>query len=324
MKGNYKILIATYPFSKSGSKPIELLKETGWELIFNPYNRRLKGGEVEELIKDVDAVIAGTEPYPVDAIKKSKLKVISRVGIGLDNVPLKECNELGVKVAYTPDAPSQAVAELTIANIINLARFIHQSDKSVRLSAWNRHLGFLLKELTIGIIGMGRIGKIVTQLLQPFHTKILGCDIKPDYEFGEKYNLKWCSKEEILKQANLITLHMPGNRRNYQYIDRNSLALMQTGSYLINTSRGVIVDETALYDALIQKHLAGAALDVFAKEPYEGPLAKLENIIFTAHMGASANESRYLMELGATEDCIRILNGEKPLHNAYEENKNEL
>ena len=320
----YKILIATFPFGISGKRPLELLQSTGWEIIHNPYGRRLKSGEIEKLIQEVDAVIAGTEPYPIQALKNSRLKVISRVGIGLDNVPLKEANELGIKITYTPDAPSQGVAELTLANIINLVRFIPQSDHSVRQLAWNRYLGYLLKELKIGIIGIGRIGKILVKLLQPFNPKILACDIKPDLEFGRQYNLDWHDKESILRESDLITLHIPYNQRNRHFIDRKAISMMKTGSFLINTSRGNIVEEEALYDALKQKHITGAALDVFAKEPYEGPLASLENVILTAHMGASANESRYLMELGAVEDCIRVLNEEKPMHDAWEENKHDL
>jgi len=325
MNKNYKVLIATYPFAKSGKKPLELLENTGYELIFNPYNRRLKAGEVENLLQDIDAVIAGTEPYPFEALKNAKkLKVISRVGIGLDNVPLKECKELGITVTYTPDAPSKAVAELTLANIINLVRYIYQSDRSVRNYAWNRYLGFLLKEIKIGIIGIGRIGKLVTHLLQPFDTTILACDLKPDEEFGKKYNLNWYDKEYVLRNSDLVTLHIPHSKMNHHFINRETISIMKTGSFLINTSRGNVVDEKALLDALKQKHIAGAALDVFSSEPYDGPLNKLDNVILTAHMGASANESRYYMELGAAEDCIRVLNREIPQNDAYEENLSEI
>ncbi|MBU1145333.1 MAG: phosphoglycerate dehydrogenase [Firmicutes bacterium] len=316
-----RILIATYPFGKSNREPLDILEANGCELIFNPHARRLKAGEVEELIQDVDAVIAGTEPYMINALKSANIKVISRVGIGLDNVPLKELKELGIMVTYTPDAPSQGVAELTLANIISLVRFVQLSDHSVRQLAWNRYIGYLLKEIKIGVIGIGRIGKILVKLLQPFNTNILACDINPDLEFGRHYNLEWHEKESILREADLITVHIPYNQRNHHFIDRKAIASMKSSSFLVNTSRGNIVDEEALYDALKQKHIEGAALDVFAKEPYDGPLAGLENIILTAHMGASAKESRYLMELGAAEDCIRVLKGEKPKHDAWEENK---
>ncbi len=173
-------------------------------------------------------------------------------------------------------------------------------------------MGFLLRELTIGIVGIGRIGKIMCKLLSPFETKIVACDLEPDYDFGEKYRLTWCSKEEILRESDVLSLHIPMNENNYHYIDRKSISIMKTGSFLLNTSRGPIVEEEALVYALNQKHLAGAYLDVFEKEPYEGPLTNLDNVILTAHMGSSANESRYNMELGAAEDCIRVLSGKSP------------
>jgi D-3-phosphoglycerate dehydrogenase len=321
-----RILITTSPFGKSGNKPVKLLEETGWEIIHNPYGRRLRANEVLDLIQDVDAVIAGTEHYPVDKLKESnnRLKVISRVGIGLDNVDLKECAQRGIKVTYTPEAPSQAVAELTVANILNLSRFILLSDKSVRAGAWNRYLGKLVREITIGVVGVGRIGKRVIKLLNSFEPNIIATEMKPDHEFSKQYKFTWVSKEELLKKADVVTLHIPNNKRNHHYIDRSALAFMKTGSLLINTSRGGIVDEEALNDALLQHHLGGAALDVFKTEPYEGPLIQHENVVFTAHMGASANESRYFMELGAVEDCIRVLKGEKPEHDAIKENEEEI
>jgi D-3-phosphoglycerate dehydrogenase len=223
---------------------------------------------------------------------------------------------MGISVTYTPNAPSQGVAELTLGNIINLARHVIPSDRSVREGAWNRLMGGLINDLTIGIVGVGRIGKLVIQLLQPFRPNLLACDINPDLEFGEKYGLKWCSKEEIFKTSDVITLHIPGSKRNHNYLDREIISRMRTGSAVINTSRGVVVDEKALYDALVQKHLSGAALDVFVHEPYEGPLRDLDNVIMTAHIAASAKGSRYLMELGAVEDCIRVLRGEQPKFDA--------
>lgn len=307
----YKILITTYPFGKCGNKPLELLESSGHIIVNNPLNRRLKASEVPELIKDYDIIIAGTELYPIEALENSKVKAICRVGIGLDNVPLNYCKKKGITVTYTPDAPSQGVAELTVANILNLSRMVLKSDRSVREGAWNRYLGFLLEEMTIGIVGLGRIGSKVAHLLQPFNPKILATEIIDKSDLVNKLNIELVDKETLFRQSNLISLHIPSNTENYQYANRKSLAWMKTGSFLINTSRGPVIDEDALYDALIQNHLGGAALDVFTSEPYEGKLTKLDNVIFTAHMGASAHKSRYLMELGAAEDCINFINRSK-------------
>jgi D-3-phosphoglycerate dehydrogenase / 2-oxoglutarate reductase len=309
-----RILITTFPFGKSGSKPLDMLKESGHEVVNNPLNRRLKPSEVPDLIKDFDIIVAGTEPYTIDALKGSNVKAICRVGIGLDNVPLQYCLDSGIAVSYTPDAPSQGVAELTVANLLNLSRLILKSDRSVREGAWNRYLGFLLEELTIGIVGLGRIGQRVVKLLQPFNTNILVSEIKPDEQFVKQYGIKLVDKEYLFSHSNIVTLHIPSNKANYHYANREAISLMKTGSSIINTSRGSVLDEEALYDALVQNHLGGAALDVFEHEPYDGKLISLDNVIFTAHMGASAQKSRYLMELGAAEDCINFLLS-KPFNN---------
>ena len=311
------IYVSAYPFGKSGKKSRELLDNTNWKIIYNPMGRRLKLGEIEEICPDIDAIIAGTEPYTKEVIDKlPNLKVISRVGIGLDSVDLAYCREKGVKVTYTPDAPSQGVAELTVANILNLARYTFISDRSVRELSWNRYVGFLLEEMKIGIIGVGRIGKRVIKLLKPFNTEIIACDLAPDLNFSKEYNFNWVEKEKLFQSSDIVSLHIPMNKKNADYLNRETLALMKANSFLVNTARGGIIDEDALYDALVKKHLTAAALDVFKHEPYEGKLTSLSNVFFTAHMGASANKSRFLMETGAAEDCIRVLYGEEAIHNA--------
>ena len=306
-----RVLIATHPFGTTGRRPLDLLEETGWELVFNQHRRRLRPGEVGGLLQDVDGVVAGTEPYNQETIgEASRLRVISRVGIGLDSVDLEYCRAQGVSVTYTPDAPSQAVAELAVANILNLLRHIHQSDRSVREGAWNRLLGRLMSEVTVGIVGVGRIGSRVIRLLEPFGPNVLANDADPQIHGTTMPNTKWCAVPELFAKADLVTLHIPLSGSNRHFVDRPRLAGMKTGALLINTSRGAVVDEEALTDALLQRHLGGAALDVYEHEPYDGPLRRLDNVILTAHMGASARQSRYLMELGAAEDCIRVLRGD--------------
>jgi D-3-phosphoglycerate dehydrogenase len=317
---NEKILLATYPFGVTGKKPLELLEQTGWKLVFNPHNRRLRADDVADLLRDIDGVIAGTEPYNSATLRNAnRLKVISRVGIGLDSVDLEYCRENNIQVTYTPDASTEAVAELTVANILNLLRGIHQSDRSVREGAWNRLMGRLIRETVIGIIGVGRIGSRVIRLLEPFHPNIMANDIDPRKHGVSMPNTKWCSVEDIMHAADMITLHIPMCAENHYFIDRTRISQMKTGAFIINTSRGGIVDTEALIDALLQNHLGGAALDVYENEPYEGILTRLENVVLTAHIGASARQSRYLMELGAAEDCIRVLNGKSPVHDALKD-----
>ena len=315
-----RVLIAASPFGVTGRKPLDLLEQSGWEIVPNPYGRRLKAGEVNELLRDIDIVIAGTEPYRADTlVNANRLKMISRVGIGLDSVDLDICRQKGIAVGYTPDAPSDAVAELTVANIIALARHIHASDRSVRENAWNRLMGRLVREMTIGIVGCGRIGSRVIRLLEPFQPRIKAFDLYPAVHGRPLPNVTWCGMDEILETSDLVSLHIPLNARNRGLIGRREIARMKTGALLVNTARGGVVDDKALEEALLQKHLGGAALDVFETEPYEGPLTRLDNVILTAHIGASANESRYLMELGAVENCLAYGSGHPMLHDAHKD-----
>jgi D-3-phosphoglycerate dehydrogenase len=311
----YIVQVTTHPFGLDNDEPRRVLERQGWEIRYNPWGRRIKPDEVAELVKDIHGLVAGTEPYPREVLERAKnLKVIARVGVGFDGIDFKTCRERGIVVTFTPEAPADGVAEMTVAQIINLLRKIHESDKSVRERAWNRYMGFLIREVKIGVLGVGRIGKRVVKLLQPFQPQLYGCDLKPDLEFGKKYNLIWVGMQELFQTCDLVTIHVQLNDTNHHLVSYAELQNMKPGSYLVNIARGKIVDEQALVEALRWKHLAGAAIDVFADEPYEGPLTKFDNAVLTAHMGASAHHSRYLMELGAAEDCVRVLSGEEPLY----------
>jgi len=305
------ILIATYPFGLCGELPVRLLEATGWSIIYNFLGRRLKENEVREMLIGIDAVIAGTEPYNRDTIQYAKdLKIISRVGIGLDSVDYSACLEKGVKVAYTPEAPSDSVADLTVAQIFNLLRGIPISDKSVKDGRWKRIIGESVKEIKIGILGVGRIGSRVIERLKPFGANILAHDISPKISIGD--GIKWVDKETLFKDSDLISVHIPLNDKNYHFVGLEEFSMMKEGAYFINTSRGSVINEKDLESCILNKHLAGCALDVFENEPYDGILKEFNNALLTAHIGASDKRARYLMELEAVKNCIEILNGGTP------------
>jgi len=309
-----KVFVATYPFGICEREPKDLLEDSSdLEVQYNSLGRRLKAGEVGNFLEDAHGVIAGTEPYTKEELDKTKnLKVISRVGVGLDNIDFVACKEKCIAVTYTPEAPSDGVADLTIAQIINLLRGIFASNKLVHAGLWSRTMGRLIKEVKIGVLGVGRIGKRIIRRLKGFDAIIYACDIEPDYSFGEKYNIHWLNKRELFEKCDLVTIHIPLNEKNFHCVGIKEMSIMKEGSFLINTSRGPILDEKALESILENKHLAGVALDVFDKEPYSGPLKKFDNAILTAHISSSAHECRYLMELGAAKDCINVLRGINP------------
>jgi len=203
-----------------------------------------------------------------------------------------------------------AVAELCVGLILDLARKISYTDKAIKDGIWNRHMGTLLYGKTVGIFGMGRIGKSLIHLLSTFNVKFKVYDVVPDLAFGRLYDVEFVPKEELLSHSDILSVNVPLKRDTLDYITLNELKQMNPHSILINTARGGIVNESDLYIALKENIIAGAAIDVFEVEPYKGNLTQLDNCILTCHMGASTIDSRTDMEVQAVEEAIRYKNGE--------------
>lgn len=315
-----KVFVSTHPFSSTSKEPMKLLQENNFDVKLNPFEHKMTSHELAKEIKDSEILIAGTEKITEEVFQNApKLKLISRVGIGLDGVDFELCKKYGVRVAYTPDAPTMAVAELCVAMILDLARQITITDKNIRVGVWKRHMGTLLYGKTIGIFGMGRIGKSLVHLLSSFNVKFLVHDINPDIAFGRLYNVNFVSKEEVLKNSDVISVNIPLKKDTLDYITSKELSLMEPHAIVINTARGGIINENDLYDALKEKIIAGAAVDVFEEEPYSGKLIELENCLLTCHMGASTIDSRTDMEVQAVEEAIRFKN-KKALKNEVFDN----
>ncbi|MFX4284468.1 phosphoglycerate dehydrogenase [Aliarcobacter butzleri] len=306
-----KVFVSTHPFGSTSKEPMKLLKDNNFEVRLNPLEYKMSSKELAKEIKDSQVLIAGTEKITEEVFQNApNLKLISRVGIGLDGIDFELCRKYGVRVAYTPDAPTMAVAELCVAMILDLARQITITDKNIRLGIWKRHMGTLLYGKTIGIFGMGRIGKSLVHLLSSFNVKFLVHDINPDIAFGRLYNVNFVSKEEVLKNSDVVSVNIPLKKDTLDYITSKELSLMEPQAIVINTARGGIINENDLYDALKEKIIAGAAVDVFEEEPYSGKLIELENCLLTCHMGASTIDSRTDMEVQAVQEAIRFKNNQ--------------
>lgn len=249
-------------------------------------------------------MIAGVEPLTRRVLgKATNLKIISRCGVGLDTVDMKAATEFGIKVTITPDAPVPSVAELTIGMTLSLLRKLKQLDMAVRNGSWKGPQGSLLLGKTIGIAGCGRIGTYVAKLFTAFGCEVLGYDpVLKKHDVCEM--VSW---EDLLKKSDVITLHIPYSQENHHIIGRDQFKAMKKDVILVNAARGGLVDEKALYDALKNGEIAGACLDCFEEEPYNGPLKELENTLLTAHMGSSAKEARYLMEQQAAGNLLEGL-----------------
>ncbi|MCW7462959.1 phosphoglycerate dehydrogenase [Leptospira limi] len=314
-----KIFISTYPFGNYDPEPLRLLNETGWEILTNTFKRKLKSEEVAEIAKDVDGIIAGTEDLTPLIHKNPNLKFISRVGIGLDSVPLSLCKEKNIRVSYTPDAVTKAVVELTIGLMVSITRFVPNADRELRKGKWSRFTGKRLGESTIGLIGLGRVGTNVLKILAGFSPKkILINDLIDKTKEVESIlresgvSFAFVDKDQIYKESDLVSLHVPLTKLTRNLIGKDQLNQFKKDSFLINTARGGIINESDLYDALKNNIISGAAVDVFEEEPYKGNLCELENILLTQHMGSCSYDCRLLMERGAAEEIIRFFK-EEPL-----------
>ncbi len=307
-KRQQRALITTVPFGEVDRRPLDLLEAAGIEYVINPLGRKLREEELAEMAKDFGVLIAGTEPITDRVMESaSHLRLISRVGIGLDSVDMLAAERRGI---HTPDAPAPAVAELTIGLMVALLRHFPISDRGLRAGQWHRFMGRRLNKITVGVVGVGRIGRKVIRLLKPFGARVLANDLEPNASFRDEYGFEWAEKERIYREADLITFHLPLTKLTKHLVCSEQLKMMKPDALLINTARGGIIHEDDLAEALKAERLGGAAIDVFEEEPYNGALAQLERALLTSHMGSMSADCRGRMELEATEEAIRFLKGE--------------
>jgi D-3-phosphoglycerate dehydrogenase / 2-oxoglutarate reductase len=259
-------------------------------------------------MQDVHGLIAGTESLNSQILRNANcLKVISRCGVGLDNVDLTAAKELGIEVVSTPLAPTEAVAELTLGLMVALTRRVVEADRLMRQGSWKPLMGSLLEGKTLGIIGLGRNGKRLAELVQPLRMSLLAYEPFPDTAFVSRHQVRLVTLRELLTQADIVSLHVALTAETRHLIRRETLDLMKSNALVINTSRGEVVDEAALLEALEANRIGGAALDVYGEEPYQGPLTENNKIILTAHMGSYAKEARVQMESEAVDNLVNIL-----------------
>jgi D-3-phosphoglycerate dehydrogenase len=301
-----KLVISTSSFDVEGNSSLNHLVNSGMHIVRNSYKRKLTEDEAIELLgEDTIGMIAGIEPLTERVFSSAKnLKVVSRCGAGLDSVELAAAKLHGISVFNTPEAPAQAVAELTMGLMLAALRRICQTDRLLRANEWPRMQGQLFAAQTVGIIGLGHIGKRVARLSQAFDARVIAHDPHID---PTSHGVESVSLEELFAEANVISLHVPYTTDTHHLLDAKSFARMKPGSIIINAARGGLIDETALDEALISGHLGMAALDVFEQEPYHGPLTKNDRMILTSHIGSLAKESRKCMELEAAENLLKGL-----------------
>ena len=303
-----KIAITTSSFARHSDVPLRNLEEAAIEYELNPYGRKLAEDEVIEMLRGCQGVAAGTEPLTEKVMAAlPDLRVISRCGTGMDNVDLEAAGERGIKVRNTPDGPTLAVAELTLGFALNLLRKVSQMDRELRGGNWKKRMGNNLRGKNLGIVGFGRIGQAVASVFSPLGVNVAFNDPEVDPEVESESYAKM-SIPDLLEWADILSLHCSLAGGECSLFAAEQLSAMKPGSWVINVSRGGIVDENALYELLKDGHIAGAAIDVFEREPYDGPLRELENVILTPHIGSYAMESRIQMEIDTIKNLIEALN----------------
>lgn len=302
-----KILIGPSSFAETDKTPLNRLIAAGYEVIDNPFKRKLTKNELFELLThDVIGILAGLEPLDREVLQHSQLRVVSRVGSGMSNVDINAAKELDIAVCSTPNGPTVAVAEMTLGALLSLLRMIPLMDQALHGGKWLKKVGSQLEGKTVAIVGFGRIGRRVAELLVPFRVKLLVVD--PFLTVDAVGDFIRLPLAEALPQADIVTLHSSGEEC---LIGEREIALMKSGVFILNVARGVLISEVALVKAIEEKKVAGAWLDTFREEPYSGPLCKFHNVVLTPHVGSYTLECRKQMETEAVDNLINVLQKDK-------------
>jgi len=313
-----KVLITSRLFGRSTPEGYELLEREGIEV------RREQDHpgdwteeELIEALRGFQGMILGADEPITRRVLSAlpELKVLSRHGVGYDNIDLQAATERGVVVAVTPGANDDAVADLAMGLMISVARHIPYFDRFMREGGfWMKRPGWDVHGRTLGLIGLGRIGKSVARRARGFEMEILAYDQVKDEEFAARYGITYRPLEEVLSRSDFVSIHLPSSPQTRKFIGERELRMMKPSAFLINTSRGTVVDEAALVQALKEGWIAGAGLDVLEKEPpaKDHPLFSMDNVVLTPHIGGASLGAMRAMTLDSATNAIRVLRGQRP------------
>ncbi len=309
-----KVLIAPVQLFGLEASFKKALEDAGFDLVFPTKRGMISENELIDLLPGISGVIAGSEPYTTKVFAAHpQLKVVARAGVGFDAVDCAAATNAGVAVTITPNTNHDAVAEHTFCLILALAKDLINQHQGTVVNKWPRKTTLPLRGRTLGVAGLGRIGKAVAIRGHCFGMKLLGYDPYPDAAFNKQYGIEQVTWDQILAQSDYLTLHMPVLAESKHLINKNSLAKMKPTSFLINTARGGLVNEVDLLEVLKARKIAGAGLDVFETEPPgEHPFYKLDNVVLTPHAAGVDLQSRDDMAYSAAQAIISCSKGEWP------------
>lgn len=314
-----KVLVLSLSFCEYGlnDKPGKMLKDANIELVVNTSGKKYLEKDTLPIIDQFDGVITGADPVTAEVIRKGKnLKIIAKNGVGYDNIDVQVATQNGIYVTTTPGAVEQTVADTTMGLMINLARNITLGDRSIRKGGWERLRGTEVWEKRLGIIGLGTIGKNVAHRAKGFNMEILAYDPFMDLDYCKKHEISSVGLDQIFETCDYITIHCLLNESTRHLVNSERLGKMKPGAFLINTSRGGVVEEKALAEVLRERKIAGAALDVFETEPLpkDSPLFDLDNIILIPHIAGYSHDVTIKAGVMVAESVLAALKGEVPPH----------
>ena len=310
----WKVLITARGAQAAGEQAQQLLRESGCEIIFPPNFGPLMGDELTTALSGMDAVLASLDGYSAPVLSSptaKQLKIIARWGVGYDSVDVSAATRSGIVVTYTPDLLNEAVADYTFALLLSLARRVHEVHVTMQRGEWQNAWGDDVGGKTLGIIGLGRIGKAVARRAAGFNMRILAHTPHPD---ATNKSVEFVSLEKLLAESDFVSLHAALTPQTRGMIGEAQLRRMKRTAYLINTGRGALLDETALVRALKENWIAGATLDVFTTEPLpaDSALRSAPNLLLSPHQSSYARDTGERVSLSAAQAIVDLMNGKKP------------
>jgi len=311
-----RVLVASRSFGPHCPEALARLREAGCELLANPWGRSPSEEELLARIGDADVLVSGTEPVTARVLAAApRLRLIAKHGVGFENIDLEAARARGLPVCLAGDAIADSVADMALALLLALARQIPQGDRAVRAGGWPRVVGTELRGKRLGVVGLGKIGKGVCRRAKGFGMELLAYDLCPDSAFAKSWGVELLELDDLLARADVVSLHAPVTAETRGLIGERALALMRPGALLVNTARGELVDEAALYAALRDRRLGGAASDVFLREPPgDSPLLTLDSFIAAPHSAGQTKDGLRRMGEVTADNILRVLAGAEPLH----------
>jgi D-3-phosphoglycerate dehydrogenase / 2-oxoglutarate reductase len=310
-----KVMIGPSPLAKVKGEFLDLLVNAGFDPVYPKRNAQMTEAEVLDQFAGIPASLAGSEPYTKEVFAKfPDLKIVARVGVGYDAVDVQAATEAGCLVTVAAGTNQDAVSEHCFMLILALAKNLMHQHPLIVNGKWPRQANLPIRGKTLGLAGLGRIGKSMTTRAHAFGMKVIAYEPYPDKAFVAANNIQLVSFEDLLRESDYVSLHIPATPKTIKIINAESLKLMKPTAFLLNTARGVVIDEPALYDAIKNKRIAGAGLDVFEQEPPDpkNPLFTLDNVVLTAHTAGVDTTSRDAMARAAADAIARVSKGEWP------------